>query len=168
MPHPATLPDDALLKECRVGKGRSSGPGGQHRNKVETQVILTHLPTGLTAQAGERRSAAENLKVATRRLRLALATEVRTPVPIGDARSELWRSRCSPDGHIACNPGHRDYPSMLAEAMDMLAAAGYDPRKAALRLCCTMSQLVKLLKEHPPALDALNHARRARRKHPLK
>src|SRR5690606_15091114 len=89
MAHPATLSDEDLLKECQIGKGRSSGPGGQHRNKVETQVTITHLPTGVTARAGERRSAEENKRVAIRRLRLALAVEVRTVVPAGEIRSDL-------------------------------------------------------------------------------
>lgn len=168
MAHPATLSDEDLLKECQIGKGRSSGPGGQHRNKVETQVTITHLPTGVTARAGERRSAEENKRVAIRRLRLALAVEVRTVVPAGEIRSDLWRSRCTPDGRIVCNPAHRDYPSLLAEALDALAAAGWDPRKAALRLCCSPSQLVKLVKEHPPALEALNRGRAERRLHPLR
>lgn len=168
MAHPATLSDEDLLKECQIGKGRSSGPGGQHRNKVETQVTITHLPTGVTARAGERRSAEENKRVAIRRLRLALAVEVRTVVPAGEIRSDLWRSRCTPDGRIVCNPAHRDYPSLLAEALDVLAAAGWDPRKAALRLCCSPSQLVKLVKEHPPALEALNRERAERRLHPLR
>ena len=38
MIHPAALPFDALLKECEVRRLRRSGPGGQHRNKVETAV----------------------------------------------------------------------------------------------------------------------------------
>jgi hypothetical protein len=168
MPHLAALSEEDLLKECQIGKGRGSGPGGQHRNKVETQVTITHVPSGIAARAGERRSAEENRRVAIRRLRLALAVEVRNAVPSGDVRSPLWRTRCSPDGLIACNPAHPDFPALLAEAMDVLAAANWDPRKAALRLCCSPSQLIKLLKDHPPALEAANQARRARRLHPLK
>lgn len=166
--HPAAIPDPDLLKHCHIGKGRSSGPGGQHRNKVETLVIITHEPTGISAHAGERRSAEENKRVALRRLRLALAVQVRRPVAIGDARSPLWRSRVSPDGHIACNPRHADFPALLAEALDTLDSTNHDPRKAAARLCCTPSQLLKLLKAHPPALESLNAARAARKKHPLK
>ena len=166
--HPAALPDEELLKQCRIGKSRSSGPGGQHRNKVETQVTITHLPTGLAARAGERRSAEENRRVAVRRLRLLLAVEVREPVPIGDVRSALWRSRCSPDGRVSCNPEHHDFPALIAEALDVLDACGLDPRKAAARLCCSATQVVRLMKGYPPALEHLNSARRERKMHPLR
>jgi hypothetical protein len=163
--HPACLPDDELLKQCELGKGRSSGPGGQHRNKVETKVILTHLPTGIGAQAGERRSVRENQSVAVFRLRLALATQVRTALPagdrFGDVRSDLWKSRTTPEGRIVCNPAHRDYPALLAEALDVIEAVGGDPERAGLRLMCTPSQLIKLVKHHPLAMQAWNRARSA-------
>jgi hypothetical protein len=121
----------------------------------------------LEAHAGERRSASENRQVAIFRLRLLLAVGVRTPVPIGDARSALWRSRCQ-GGRIVCNPAHRDYPALLAEALDMIAASNLDPRKAAIRLECTPSQLIRLVKDHPPAMAWWNRQRAARRAHPLK
>lgn len=163
-PHPATLADDELLALCELGRGRTSGPGGQHRNKVETLVILTHRDTGVVGRAGERRSAEENKRVALRRLRLELATRVRVPVPAGEIRSELWLERCR-NGRISCNPKHRDYPSLLAEALDAVAACGLDAKRAATRLDCTQSQLVKLVKEHPPAFATLNAARRERGMH---
>lgn len=160
--HPASLSDEALLKQCELGKGRGSGPGGQHRNKVETKVMLEHVPSGVKAHAGERRSVADNTRVAVFRLRLALAVEVRTAVPLGDARSELWKSRCSPSGQISCNPKHKDFPTMLAELLDMAAACGFDTQKAAIRLGCTHSQLVKFLKEHAPAAACVNRGRQDR------
>lgn len=171
-PHPACLDDTALLQACHWGRGRASGPGGQHRNKVETLVWITHLPTGIEAHAGERRSAEENKREAIFRLRLALATEYRSAPPKGDAwgdaRSSLWKSRVSKEGAIACNPSHTDFPSMLAEALDNLAASGMDERKAALRLSCTPSQLVKLIKEHTPAWVAVNRVRAELGRHPLR
>lgn len=170
-PHPAAMPEDELMRHCEWGKGRSSGPGGQHRNKVETLVWITHSPTGVEAHAGERRSAEDNRAVALFRLRLALATFVRCVVPKGDAwgdaRSALWRSRCT-DRRIICNPAHDDYPSLLAEAMDNIHAVGHDEHKAAARLCCTVSQLVRFIKDHPPALAQWNQARAETARHPLR
>lgn len=186
-PHPACLSDDALLAQCGHKTGRSGGPGGQNRNKVETLVELTHLASGIEAHAGERRSQMENRSVALRRLRLALAVGVRVPVPSGSVGSDLWRSRRraaqrdatagsppkSPwtsggEGMLEINPDHRDYPAMLAEALDVLASAGWDAKTASLRLNISASQLVKLIKEHPPALAMVNREREHLGQHKFK
>ncbi len=167
-PHPAAIEPEALLAQCSLTKSRTSGPGGQHRNKVETGVTLHHRTTGIEGHAGERRSVEDNKRAALRRLRLNLAVRVRTPVPDGEVRSALWRSRCSDDGRIACNPEHADFPALVAEALDVIWSAGGDVRKAGARLCCSTSQLVKLLKDHPPALARLNSLRAAHGKHELR
>jgi len=166
--HPCTLDEDELLAQCTLARGRSSGPGGQHRNKVQTQVTLTHKPTDISARAGERRSGAENKRVALKRLRLNLAIEYRCPIsssispgdPESDTRSELWKSRVK-DGRIVVSESHRDLPTLLAEALDMLSACALDHREASLRLQCTPSQFVKLLKKHHPALIRVNLDRKA-------
>ncbi|HZW08834.1 MAG TPA: peptide chain release factor-like protein [Phycisphaerales bacterium] len=160
--HPTALGDAELLAQCALGRGRTGGPGGQHRNRVATQVVLTHGPTGIAAQAGERRSAEDNKAMALRRLRYALAVEHRTPVSAGEARTELWAKRCSRDGKIVCAERHRDHATLIAEAMDVIAAGGWDVDRAALRLVTTKTQLVKLLAGHPPALAELNERREAR------
>lgn len=165
--HPAAIDDEALLAQCDFTRDRSSGPGGQHRNKVETQVKLHHRPTGAHAQAGERRSQNENKQVAVRRLRLILAVEHREPIPRGESRTALWRSRVR-KGRIACNPSHHDYPALLAEAMDHIAESGWELHDPAVRLEVTASQLLKLLKDHPPAVAKLNAERRALGLHPLR
>lgn len=51
---------------------RTTGPGGQHRNKVSTGVRLTHLPSGLQVVA-DGRSQASNRKEARERLAEVLA-----------------------------------------------------------------------------------------------
>lgn len=167
-PHPACLDPEQLLRECEVGRGRSGGPGGQHRNKVETLILLKHLPTGIEAHAGERRSAEQNRHVAIQRLRERLAVDVRTPVPAGEIRSPLWLSRCDRHGRLACNPAHADFPALLAQALDVVWACELDVKRASLRLACTASQLIKLIKDHPPALQRLNAARAEAGEHPLK
>jgi len=52
-----TQPDDKLLAACTVETCRGSGPGGQHRNKRDSAVRLTHKPTGVVAAATERAAA---------------------------------------------------------------------------------------------------------------
>lgn len=167
-PHPASLDAAVLMQHCVLTKGRSQGPGGQHRNKVETKVTIRHIPTGTEAHAGERRSQEQNRGVALFRLRLSLATHVRCPVPLGEIRTALWRSRVSPSGQISCNPEHEDFPQMLALALDVLASANWDLTTAALRLGCSSSQLLKLVKDHAPALALLNAERANLRLHALR
>lgn len=58
--------------DVKVEKYRGSGAGGQHRNKTETCVRLTHCPTGIVASGTESRSQHQNLKAAERLLRSRL------------------------------------------------------------------------------------------------
>ncbi len=58
-----------LKQEVVVETYKSSGPGGQRKNKTETAVRLTHLPTGITVVATEHRSQVQNRRLAFERLR---------------------------------------------------------------------------------------------------
>lgn len=159
--HPAELPIPQLLKECAVVHTRRSGPGGQHRNKVETAVVLTHRPSGLKAEASERRSQAENLEVATGRMRRTLAVSVRTYRPTENVPSELWKSRLR-GTKLQISSDHVDFPAVLAESLDLLAQADWNVPELAPTLGTTLSQLVKFWKKEPAALMRIN-AERSRR-----
>lgn len=165
--HPAALSTERLLEECEARNTRRSGPGGQRRNKVETAVVLVHRPTGLVAEASERRSRGENLKAAAFRLRLQLALEVRGDAGEADQPSPLWTSRCR-GGKVFVNPQHEDFPALLAEALDVVAAHDCDLPAAAARLQCTASQVRKFLELEPRAIAAVNQVRAERGQHRLK
>jgi hypothetical protein len=164
--HPAAESPERLLAECDVRRLRRSGPGGQHRNKVETAVSLRHLPTGVCAEGSERRSQAQNQSVALFRLRVNLALEVRRPCGPGYAPSPVWQSRCG--GGLKVSASHGDFPTLLAEVLDVLAALDADPKRAAGVLGCTPSQLIRLLKLDPRALALVNRWRRDRQMHSLR
>lgn len=154
--HPAALAVGDLVNQCEFTRTRRSGPGGQHRNKVETAVVVVHRPTGIRAEAAERRSQARNRTLAIFRLRLKLAVEVRTS---GDSSpGPLWTSRCR-GGRMQVSDAHDDFPALIAEALDVVAAADWDVRAASDRLSCSVSQLVRLLKKAPAAMQSVNQHR---------
>jgi len=164
--HPAASSPEHLWAECEVRRLRRSGPGGQHRNKVETAISLHHRPTGVRAEASERRSQAQNRSMALFRLRINLALEVRIPLAADYAPSSIWRSRCT-GGMLTVSDKHDDFPALLAEALDVVAACSGDPKLSAATLGCTPSQLVRLLKLDPRALLLVNQWRAGRKLHHL-
>ena len=128
--HPAILDSEALLCDCEIWTGRRGGPGGQHRNKVETAVVVTHRPTGLRGEASEQRSQGRNRVEALQRLRIKLAIELRTSRSPGESRSERLVER-TPGGRLSVSLAHEDYPAVLAEVLDWLAATDCQPAEAA-------------------------------------
>lgn len=55
-------------KDFKIEVTKGSGPGGQHKNKVETCVKIIHIPTGVTETCQDTRSKNRNLVIAKKRL----------------------------------------------------------------------------------------------------
>lgn len=61
-----------LYKDVKVESMRASGPGGQHVNKTNSAVRVTHCPTGLQIRVESDRSQHRNRQLAMERLHLIL------------------------------------------------------------------------------------------------
>jgi hypothetical protein len=160
--------DDALLVDSAVETYRASGPGGQHRNKTESAVRLTHRPTGVVATATERRSQHENRRRALGRLRKAIALEVRRPAkadapPAGQA-AEALRDAAWP----RLRTGSAAWLLAAAHVLDRLEAARGSVGDAADGLGVSTASLVKFLSLDADLWQAANRLRRAFDQKPLR
>ena len=88
-PEPAQL--NLREADLRWITRRGSGPGGQARNKLETAVELTHVPTGLVVRCQSERSQLQNKRSALAVLRARL--HARTMTAAADAENAARRAQ---------------------------------------------------------------------------
>ncbi len=156
-----TKDDAALLADCRVDTHRSSGPGGQHANKTSSAVRLRHRPTGQTVVAEEQRSQHANKCQAIKRLRLAIALNVRQPAGASGHRPEILGQFVSKNRRIEISLRNQAYPLVVAAVLDALAAFDGQMREAGVMLGLSTGQLSRFLVRDGKLLEAANRIRRA-------
>lgn len=136
----AVLPEQDAIEnleldksEIRVDTFRASGAGGQHVNKTDSAVRLTHLPTGIVVECQDERSQLKNRARAMGLLQAKLLDRARserraeqdqtrrTLVGSGD-RSERIRTYNFPQGRVT---DHR--VGVTLYKLDEIIAGGLDP-----------------------------------------
>ncbi|MDQ3339807.1 MAG: peptide chain release factor-like protein [Myxococcota bacterium] len=163
--------DDALIAQCEVDRYRASGPGGQHRNKTESAVRLRHKLSGVMAIGEDSRSQSENKLHAVRRLRSAIALEVREPVAIEtfvpSARLAAFvAAGTAPLGAKTKLTGQ--YWASIGELLDLLVAGQLEIGTTAQRLGITTGALSKLLLHDDQVGRVVNDLRRGKGMRPLR
>lgn len=172
--HLAQMEIGDLLAECEVVRQRRSGPGGQHRNKVETAIRIRHLPTGIEAMASESRRQEVNRQRAIQRLRVLLAVRHRRTAAFQALDAVAYQVPAVVAGRIRSgklpvNGEHADFPAILAELLDLTVVwARGDVARVGVVLEVSPSQIVKILKQVPEALREVNDVRRVQGLHALR
>ena len=135
--------------DLKIDTFRSSGAGGQHINKTESAIRITHLPTGVVVECQDERSQYKNKDRAMQILRTrlyeaelakqnaAIAAQRRSQVGSGD-RSERIRTYNFPQGRVT---DHRLAGDVKNFAIDAVINGGLDPIIDALT---TADQAAKL------------------------
>ncbi len=149
------LDDDALLRLCRQECYRASGPGGQHRNTTDSAVRLSVADYGVVASCADHRSQHRNRTEALKRLRTALALELRQPVP-PDRGAELW------EGPWKLGRKDRRYAGFIAHVLDVLAHNDWAVGHAGKALGISTGKLIRVLSHDPQIWNAVNQERAKR------
>ena len=139
-------------KDLQIDTFRSSGAGGQHVNKTESAIRITHLPTGVVVECQDERSQYKNKDRAMKILRsklyeaeqakqdAAIAAQRRSQVGSGD-RSERIRTYNFPQNRVT---DHRLTGEAKNFNIDQIINGDLDPLIDAL---VTADQAEKLLRE---------------------
>jgi len=169
------MDDAALRAQCDEHVTRSSGPGGQHRNKVSSAVRLRHRPTGISAHGDESRSQHDNRRMALRRLRMNIACARRRPVDL-TAKLPAVVAECifTPRGagagklkRMAVGRRDRRFWAVAAFLLDVLDALQGRLGDTAAVVGISTGNLASVLKSERHLLAAAQRLRKAHGQKPI-
>ncbi|RAL43022.1 hypothetical protein DM860_009804 [Cuscuta australis] len=170
------LSEEQLLRQCEMDTFKSSGPGGQHRNKRESAVRLKHRPTGIVAQAAEDRSQHMNRASAVKRLRAQLALKVRNNIDL-DAYAppeellQILPAKSSIKGSHSgstIGPNNPKFIPGMQALLDLVFAVEGSISEAAKKLGLSTGALSRLILSDDSLRMAVNEFRASKGMKPLK
>ncbi|WP_371397932.1 peptide chain release factor-like protein [Fretibacter rubidus] len=150
------LDDNALLRHCHQETYRASGPGGQHRNTTDSAVRLSVLDGAVVALCADHRSQHRNKAEALRRLRSAIAIQLRMPVTPG---GPLDPALSPQQGAWTLGKKDHRYARFIAGLLDVLAHHDWVIGQSASALDISTGKLIRVLSKDPHAWNAVNQAR---------
>ncbi|MFA6135042.1 MAG: peptide chain release factor-like protein [Phycisphaerae bacterium] len=171
-----SLEDKALLAQCDLHVYKSSGPGGQHRNKVSSAVRLRHIPTQITAHGDDSRSQSENKQMALRRLRMNIACTLRRPIDPGASDLPPVVAECTfvarggdSKGKRRLEVGRKDHRFWVVAAflLDVLDHFAGQLSAAAAHLGISTGNFVGILQDNRHLLAAAQQIRKQHGQKPI-
>ena len=151
LPEAEEVEFDINPADLQIDTFRASGAGGQHVNKTESAIRITHLPTGVVVECQDERSQHKNRDRAMKILRTklyeaemekqnaAIAQQRRSQVGSGD-RSERVRTYNFPQGRVT---DHRLEGDVKNFNIDAVINGGLDPIIDALTTADQAQKLVE-------------------------
>ena len=138
--------DEHLMRDCEFTPFKSTGKGGQKKNKSSSAVRLTHRPTGIAVTGTNERCQHTNRKQALKKLRYEIAYNVRTN-----------QETVQVDINLSTN--NKRYFLWVAMIIDEFEKNNYALADSAAHFGISSSRLVKLIGRDPSLWQFINHQR---------
>ena len=161
----SAVSDETLVGQCDIDLYRASGPGGQKRNKTSSAVRLRHRPTGAIITAVDSRSQHQNRARALKRLRAALAYDVRQP--LADRTPPPLVAAAAAE-QLQWGPKREEFLPVAAWLLDAMLARQGRMAETAADAGVSTGVLVRFLASEPDLWQAANRVRAACGQKPLK
>ena len=143
------LNDEGFLKKCSLSFFKATGRGGQKKNKTSSAVRLVHIPTKLSATSSDSRQQSSNKLYALRRLKLALAIQVRLPPKKWSQQEKI-------------NEKNPAFALFIASLLDIFDSCNWSLAQSAKFCNLSTNQLAKICLHHTVLLTCINQQRKKR------